>query len=390
MGLPKALKYAEADTQSPRNVHEEELYEEMTELPPPRPLNEDTEVSYQVVKYQIMRAYGRVVEHLHIIETQPYEEVLKLDKALHDSRELIPPHLHLGTLEEMKHDAPSRVVEKYILQLFYHKAICVLHRKYWNGLLLETESKSWKYSRKNCVTSAVALLTHQATMHQASGSGGCMSPLVWYHFSITNHDFLLAAMVLCLDLMTELQKIIDTGLPSQCPIAQQEKLNTIEKSLDIWTEIIDDCRDAKRAVKILTSVLSKIAAKTKERDSKINSAKAGPLPAFTANNTGEELRQNTYFTDCIGLGMPKNGLQSQSSNSQTQSLNSQTQSSPESDAQMQDNFFDAMASDPNISMTGDFNWVSFSCIIILLNANKFQQGCLGSIYDRASTSKQPI
>jgi len=58
IGLPKCIRYAECDTQSPRNLNEEELYEDMKELPPGRPVSEDTEISYQVVKLQIMRAYG--------------------------------------------------------------------------------------------------------------------------------------------------------------------------------------------------------------------------------------------------------------------------------------------------------------------------------------------
>jgi Fungal specific transcription factor domain len=58
IGLPKCIRYAECDTQPPRNLLEEELYEDMKELPPSRPLREDTEISYQVVKLHIMRVYG--------------------------------------------------------------------------------------------------------------------------------------------------------------------------------------------------------------------------------------------------------------------------------------------------------------------------------------------
>jgi hypothetical protein len=58
IGLPKCIRYAECDTQPPRNLYAEELYEDMKELPPSRPVSEDTEISYQVVKLQIMRAYG--------------------------------------------------------------------------------------------------------------------------------------------------------------------------------------------------------------------------------------------------------------------------------------------------------------------------------------------
>jgi hypothetical protein len=70
IGLPKCIRYAECDTQSPRNLNEEELYEDMKELPPSRPVSEDTEISYQVVKLQIMRAYGYVYSSVYF----PYFE----------------------------------------------------------------------------------------------------------------------------------------------------------------------------------------------------------------------------------------------------------------------------------------------------------------------------
>lgn len=52
----------------------------------------------------------------------PWEQVLKLDLKLMEARANIPPHLELRTLEEMANDQPSRVMERYIMQLFYNKA----------------------------------------------------------------------------------------------------------------------------------------------------------------------------------------------------------------------------------------------------------------------------
>lgn len=121
IGLPKCIRYAECDTQSPSNLHEEELYEDMKELPPSRPVGEDTEICYQVVKLQIMRAYGHVTEFLNVLESQPYEEVLKLDVKLMEAKANIPSHLQLKTLEEMANDPPYRVMERFIMQLFYNK-----------------------------------------------------------------------------------------------------------------------------------------------------------------------------------------------------------------------------------------------------------------------------
>jgi hypothetical protein len=98
----------------------------MEELPPSRPVSEDTEICYQVVKLQLMRAYGYVTEFVNLLESQPYEEVLKLDVKLMEAKANIPSHLQLKTLEEMANDPPYRVMERFIMQLFYNKVFLSL------------------------------------------------------------------------------------------------------------------------------------------------------------------------------------------------------------------------------------------------------------------------
>ena len=133
IGLPKSIRIAECDTEPCLNLHEDELYEEMTSLPPARPMTETTVVTFQLVKREIMRAYGLVVEHLHILERRPYEEVMALDAMLISTRNLIPPQFQMCQMEEMKTDPPASIMERFLLHIMYHKAVCILHRKYWNS-----------------------------------------------------------------------------------------------------------------------------------------------------------------------------------------------------------------------------------------------------------------
>lgn len=342
IGLPKPVKYAECDTQPPRNIHEEELYEDMKELPPSRPLTEPTVVCYQVVKVGMMRAYGEVVEFLHLIQPQPFAEVMRLDLNLMKTREMIPAHLQLGdTLEDMKDDQPATIMEKYILQLFYHKAIVLLHRKFWDAAPEGTPRGKFYYSRKTCVASAVALLDHQALMHEGIRPGGPLAKMKWYHFVITTHDFLLAAMVICLDVMNLRRHFPDSNFPP-CVITEPQKLNAIMRSRNIWADIADDCRDAKRALTLLNAVLSKLKIKGQREEQRTEQIyQAQPLPALTTNPTAESLRFDPYFTSQFALGgMPL------------------TVGFPTTeDAFMPDAFPDILSCD--LSVPNDFNWVSF-------------------------------
>jgi hypothetical protein len=349
IGLPKGFRYEECDTRPASNLYEHELYEDMKELPPSRPMTECTEVSYFITKYWILRAYGHVVDFLHIVEPQPWAEVMKLDLMLVDKYEAIPAHFKIRTLEEMRNDPPSRIMERYFLQLFYHKAICLLHRKFWNASpSLDLAS----YSRKRCVDSSIALLDHQAEMHRACQPGGPLVTMKWYHFAITNHDLLLAVMILCLDLMMSNQ--IDTINPISrqfCVNTENAKLNRIKQSRAIWAEVVEDSKDAKRAVHILTSVLNKlnptIDAK-KAFDAKNDQA---TMPTPVTNFNPELLSSNPYFANQFSLGIPP-----------------VVEPPLEYDTIMQDGLFtsggllDTLGTDVNLPT--DFDWVSQRILLL--------------------------
>jgi hypothetical protein len=255
IGLPKAIRYSESDTRPPSNLHDDQLYEDMKVLPPSRPITEQTDITYVVIKCGIMRAYGDVIEFLHIVQPQPYEEVLRLDSMLMEAFESIPPHYQFRSFKEMQNDSSSLIMERCMVQMFCNKAVCLLHRKYWNAEPSDRTGLS-HYSRERCVRSSIAILNQQAGMHHECQAGGSLSDIKWYHFAITNHDFLLAAMIICLDLMMANQG--DASQPSSFS-ETIEKLNAIKRSRSIWSEIVDCCRDARRALAILSSVLNKLS-----------------------------------------------------------------------------------------------------------------------------------
>ncbi|ESZ92627.1 putative C6 transcription factor [Sclerotinia borealis F-4128] len=258
IGLPKSIKFAECDTKEPSNLLEEELSEYMTVLPPSRPDTENTYNCYQRVKFCIMRAYGYIIEFLHIVEPQPYIEVIKLDEMLKKYHDRIPLHLQLSTLSQMASETPAFITEKFFLQKFYYKSTLLLHRKYWYATLPENPDEFRWFSRRMCVSSSMALLNIQVSMHEASQPGGILQHMKWWQFSITNHDFLLAAMIMCLDLNTNQRTDPGSERMSYCPVAEKGKLDALVRARDIWGEISEECIDAERAVGLLTSLIRRL------------------------------------------------------------------------------------------------------------------------------------
>jgi len=208
------------------------------------------------------------------------------------------------------------------------------------------------------------LLDHQATMHRAAQPGGLLETLKWYHFPITNHDFLLAAMILCLDLMSILQR--DGPYVSEWFTSETEKFQAIQRSRAIWAEVIDDCRDARRAVSILTSVLNKLSTAKEEQTRTANTSETKDVLSASATNPNvDSLRYSPYFTDQFGLGIPLIGGQP-----------------AEADFHMEGDFLETLGSD--LTVPGDFNWVS--CSIHILVHSLTSQKC---VWDQALYSNSP-
>jgi hypothetical protein len=256
VGLPTAVKTIEYDTLPISNLYEEELYEEMLVLPPARPLSEPTPVSYQIVKFRIMNGYAQVLEFLHTLRPQPYEDVLRLDHVLKQGRDEIPAHLQLRTLEDMRLDPPFRVMEKYILHHFFHKSTCVLHRKFWDIQSMSANDSTIYYSRRACVSSALVILRQQVFLHRACEPHGPLSSMKWFQFTIFNHDFLLAAMILSLDIM-HMRRGTESSV-SECGMTENEKMDLLTGSRELWANVVDECRDARRSVRILDAVIKKV------------------------------------------------------------------------------------------------------------------------------------
>lgn len=258
LGLPKMIRFAECDTATPRNLYDEELDENMKELPPSRPETEPTRIIYQIAKSRILRAYGYVIEYLHIVEEQPYETVMKLDAGLIESHTLVPAHLRLRPDNEMRNEPPGSLMEKYVLEHFYHKAICVLHRKYLNCFLADD---TYAYSRRTCIVSALELLRQQVSLHSECQPGGRLERIKWYRFSLIKHDFLLAAMVLCLAIYNDNRqsRTEETDQVREISLDQRvEIFDALQRGKQIWAEVANHYVDSKRALTILTTVLDKL------------------------------------------------------------------------------------------------------------------------------------
>ncbi|MCJ1291586.1 hypothetical protein MMC34_003131 [Xylographa carneopallida] len=245
LGLPTMIRSSECDAETPRYLHEEELFEEMQELPPSRSPSELTRISYLVTKQHILRVFAKVVQYLHDSSQRSYDRVLELNDELRQARSQIPLHLQLRDEPQPELVPRSTMLERMQLQMTYHKAICVLNRRY-----LCVTTPKFQSSRSLCLHSAMSLLSIQTTMHKNS--------VGWYHFSLSSHDFLLAAVIVCLVLHNarESRGVIDDISGEIDGYSTTDLLSALVNSNRIWESVLQSSSDARRAARVLSIMLA--------------------------------------------------------------------------------------------------------------------------------------
>ena len=88
-------------------------------------------------------------------------------------------------------------MHRLILELSYRKTLCVLHRPY---LSFAKDEPRYRLSRDICRAAAQRILDLHLEFDEAIREGGRMYHDRFMVSSLTLHDFLVAAMILCLDL----------------------------------------------------------------------------------------------------------------------------------------------------------------------------------------------
>lgn len=267
-GLPTMIRTDHIDTEPPRNLYDDELREDMTALPPSRPNFEATPMSYMIAKSKMTFIFGRIVERVASITNPPsYDETMKFDQELREARATHPPILQMRPFQESARDPANQIMQRLGLEMVYLRSLFVLHRKF---IAKGRENPRFAYSRRTCIDASLELLAHQATLHQESQPGGRLKSVKWYISSLTTHDFLLAAMLVCLDLYhcaEAERKGRKVSSPSE-PMAEdlyredrrEEMLSAVEHCITIWDAVREASMEAFKASAALRVMVDKLKA----------------------------------------------------------------------------------------------------------------------------------
>jgi hypothetical protein len=253
VGLPSTIRTIDSDTLAPRNLHDWELTENMTALPESRSLEEETPVCYMLAKRKIISVAGDIISLIGSLSQHSYDEVLKLDDKMAQAYKELPAHLKMDTPERLLNEIPYLVNRRIQLEFLYNQNVCVLHRKFLNRG--RTDAR-FSRSYQRCMESALRLLDHQQYLYAETKIKGSKKPRHWYRVDHTSHVFILAAMIICLDiryrkLEEQSSRRLDYDESEQAKIWQ-----SLEFTCNVWKEEKHSSPEAAKVYQVLSQVLS--------------------------------------------------------------------------------------------------------------------------------------
>ena len=286
--FPRTTSAMFSDTLEPRNLHDWELSEDTTVLPPSRPITEPTPVTYMIVKGRLFRELGRIADVNGAPGLGSYGTVLEIDRALHDVYENFPPQMKVPSAPGWDASGGARTAVDFSnlsLLGMYHKGICTLHRRF---LAKNRDDGLFLFSRDRCLSSALALLASQEGLAPT-----------FYRLSQTRQLLTLAAMVLFLELELR-RKFPGTDETPDTSLL----VNAVEQSCARWAEAMGACDEAWKVHQFLADMLSSFHDGTgsKTESSQTASPKtpfgpAGFSPQFDAANAGFSLNDDAGNMD---------------------------------------------------------------------------------------------
>ncbi|KAI7511985.1 hypothetical protein KC347_g2891 [Hortaea werneckii] len=243
LGLPSMVKTIQSDAEPPSNLLDRDFRPDCCALPPGRGIDELTPSSYTRAKLRIVKVFADAAELSHATVPPAYDEMMKLDRELEEAKAAVPPSLQMPEdSTAIITDPPEQLMCRFNLDLLYLKTKTVLHRRYmlvpYEKLSPSEQEFGIGASRRLCTECALRVLQHHHTIYTASQVGGQLESVKWYMGSISTHDFLLAAMIICLELSKQMSDPVFGRHPETmlaCP-RRGAMMEALEQSQKIWSE----------------------------------------------------------------------------------------------------------------------------------------------------------
>jgi hypothetical protein len=283
IGLPSLIQSDFCDAEIPRNLLDNDFNEFTTQLPVSRADTEFTETLYFIVKSRMLNVMREVIRISLSLKTVPYDEVRALDAQLRHVHESIPLLMRRRPISQCFTDPTQLILGRINCELLFQKSLCVLHRKY----LGDDPGHFW--SRETCTDAALTILEIQRELREESLPGRQLFRDRWMLSSITLHDFLLAATIICLDLSERHETLLHPSSSTKSTF--ENKLSALRRSYAIFVEQSADSKHAGRCADAIGYMLPRIQSRPSECENTLSLLKT-VVPHGELEQTGNVAAQS--------------------------------------------------------------------------------------------------
>lgn len=245
-GLPSCAQYPTWDTRPPLNILDADFDQGSLELPPPRPDDAGTEISFYIVKHRFIAVFEKILRHTLTIGKDPTEEEADaLDAELRAVYSSLPPNMFPKTMGESITDTSATIITRLCVSMLYNKCLCALHRPWM--------LRGRAYSVEAARVSATSLVSQFADAYSSFASGGQMEQERWFLGSLTWHDVMLGSVTLCL--------LSCKGFLTD---SQEEETATLLRQIEtiIGEQVVERSSDTAKILRLIQFTLQKKSPKS--------------------------------------------------------------------------------------------------------------------------------
>jgi len=289
MGLPSMVGLQFLEGPFPRNIHDDQNFnEDCTAVPPALPDSECTQVSYLIAKTKVVFGFARALDEINRSNAMRWERVLEIERELRHIYDNVPEHFKLGQISSQQ--SLVLVSARFTLSSIHHKSLCVLHSRFLESTNADDR---FLYSRRVCLSSAMSILRFQAIQNQKIPIDGHLRSLTNYQTSLAIHDYLLAATIITADLCSGHTADNIAGLQVMQGVPTRiEMIKALELSSRILGQMRDESLDAYKAADILHMLVRKFEAKDQTSVQSQNDTRRVPNGCSNAIILGSESRSS--------------------------------------------------------------------------------------------------
>ena len=285
-GLPRMVQVPQSNTREPRNLLDEDIQENMSELPPARPELVPTPVQYFVAKNRIISVFGKISDLKTLTQPPDYSDVLRLDGTLQSVYDSIPPSLAMRPMSKTIMDSNSLIIQRIYVALTFFKARCILHQTY---LIPSQTNQFYRYSRTACIEAALEILQIQQVLDQETQAGGRLYDDRGKVSSVVRNDFLLATTILCVD--------VNHAITKKPDLRPDEKVVAALRSAHLtWLRSCNSSQEARRAAQAVEVMLAKIQ--------RTDTSSAAMWEGTTINTSSTDDSSDLLFDDMLMTANP--------------------------------------------------------------------------------------